>query len=116
MFKLSRDPAFYVTLAATIIRLLAAFVVDLSADQQTWLNAGCAAVGGVIVAFWVKRDGQVAALTGLATALLAIAVGFGAHITAEGQAAIMSFVGVAAAAFIRTQVTASVSALGDRQA
>jgi hypothetical protein len=116
MVKLSRDPAFYVTLVATIVRLLAAFVFELSADQQTWLNAGAAAVGGLIVAVWVRRDGQVAALTGLASALLAIAVGFGAHISAEGQAAIMSFVGTAAAAFIRTQVTAPVSADGVPQA
>lgn len=114
--KLSRDPAFYVMLAATVIRLVAAFIVDLSADQQTWLNAGVAAVGGLVVAFWVKRDGQIAALTGLASALLAIAVGFGANIDAEGQAAIMSFVGVAAAAFIRTQVVAPVAATGTPQA
>lgn len=113
--KLSRDPAFYVMLAATVIRLLAAFVVNLSADQQTWLNAAVAAIGGVVVAFWVRRDGQIAALTGLASALLAVAVGFGADINAEGQAAIMSFVGVAAAAFIRTQVTAPVSAVGTAQ-
>lgn len=105
--RLSRDPAFYVMLAATVIRLVAAFWIDLSDDQQTWLNAGVAAVGGVVVAFWVKREGQIAALTGLAAALLAIAVGFGADISAEGQAAIMSFVGVFAAAFIRTQVTAT---------
>ena len=105
--KLSRDPAFYVMLAATVIRLVGAFIVDLTADQQTWLNAACAAIGGVVVAFWVKREGQVAALTGLAAALLAVAVGFGANIDAEGQAAIMSFVGAAAAAFIRTQVVAA---------
>jgi hypothetical protein len=108
--RLSRDPAFYVMLAATVIRLLAAFVVHITDDQQTWLNAGVAAVGGVVVAFWVRREGQIAALTGLASALLAIAVGFGADIDAEGQAAIMSFVGAAAAAFIRTQVTASAPA------
>lgn len=105
--KLSRDPAFYVMLAATVIRLVAAFLTPISDDQQTWLNAGVAAVGGVVVAFWVRKEGQVAALTGLATALLAIAVGFGADISAEGQAAIMSFVGVFAAGFIRTQVTAA---------
>lgn len=105
--KLSRDPAFYVTVFASALRLLAAFVIDLTADQQTWLNAGAAAVGGVVVAFWVRREGQVAALTGLASALLAIMVGFGADISAEGQAAIMSFVGLVAAAFIRTQVTAA---------
>jgi hypothetical protein len=114
--KLSRDPAFYVMLAATLIRLLAAFVVEISADQQTWLNAAVAAVGGVVIAVWVKRDGQIAALTGLASALLAVAVGFGANIDAEGQAAIMSFVGVAAAMFIRTQVTAPVNAVGNAQA
>jgi hypothetical protein len=112
VFRPSRDPAFYVTIAASIIRLLAAFVINLSADQQTWLNAGAAAVGGLVVAFWVKRDGQVAALTGFASALLAIAVGFGAHISAEGQAAIMSAVGLVAAGFIRTQVVAPVAADG----
>jgi hypothetical protein len=114
--KLSRDPAFYVVLATTLIRLLAAFVVEISADQQTWLNAAVAAAGGVVIAIWVRRDGQIAALTGFASALLAVAVGFGANIDAEGQAAIMSFVGVAAAAFIRTQVTAPVNAVGNAQA
>jgi hypothetical protein len=113
--KLSRDPAFYTVLATTIIRLVAAFWIDLSADQQTWLNAAVAAIGGLVIAVWVKRDGQIAALTGAASALLAVAVGFGANIDAEGQAAIMSFVGVAAAMFIRTQVTAPVSAAGAPQ-
>jgi hypothetical protein len=113
--KLSRDPAFYMTIFATLVRLLAAFVFDFSADQQTWLDAGAAAVAGLIVAVWVKRDGQIAALTGLVSALLAIAVGFGAHISAEGQAAIMSFVGALAAAFVRTQVVAQTSADGVKQ-
>jgi hypothetical protein len=115
MVKFSRDPAFYVTIFATVVRLVAAFVFNLSADQQTWLNAGAAAVAGLIVAVWVKRDGQIAALTGLVSALLAIAVGFGAHISAEGQAAIMSFVGALGAAFVRSQVTAPVSAEGVKQ-
>lgn len=114
--KLSRDPAFYVTLFATALRLVCAFGLNLTADQQTWLNAGAAAAGGLIVAFWVKRDGQVAALTGLASALLAIAVGFGWNATAEAQAAIMSAVGLLAAGFIRTQVTATVAADGAKQA
>lgn len=113
--KLSRDPAFYVMLAATVIRLLAAFVIHIADTQQTLLNAACAAIGGLVIAVWVRRDGQIAALTGLASALLALAVGFGAHIDGEGQAAIMSFVGVAAAAFIRTQVTAPVAPDGRAQ-
>jgi hypothetical protein len=113
--KLSRDPAFYVTLFATALRLVCALGLQLTADQQTWLNAGAAALGGLVVAVWVRRDGQVAALTGLASALLAIAVGFGWDLTAEAQAAIMSAVGLLAAGFIRTQVTAPVSALGTTQ-
>jgi hypothetical protein len=113
--RLSRDPAFYVMLAATVIRLVAAFITPISDTQQTLLNAAVAAIGGLVVAVWVKRDGQIAALTGLAAALLALAVGFGANIDAEGQAAIMSFVGVAAAAFIRTQVTAPVAPDGHPQ-
>jgi len=108
--KLSRDPAFYVMLAATVIRLVAAFWIHLTDTQQTILNAAVAAIGGLVVAVWVKREGQIAALTGLAAALLAVAVGFGADINAEGQAAIMSFVGAAAAAFIRTQVVAAAPA------
>jgi len=111
-FKLSRDPALWLTLFATAVRLGGAFVIDLSADQQAYLNAGATAVASMIVAVWVRRDGQVAALLGVAQALLALAVGFGADLSAESQAVIMSFVGAVAAAFIRTQVTAPVTADG----
>lgn len=113
MFRLSRDPAFYVTVFASALRLVAAFWINITAEQQTWLNAAVAAIGGLIIAFWVRHDGQVAALTGVASALIAVAVGFGAHIDAEGQAAIMSLIGLVAAGYIRTQVTASVTATGD---
>lgn len=104
--RLSREPALYLTLAATIIRLLAAFVVDLTPDQQAVLNATATAVAGLVVALWVTRDGQVAALLGVVQAILALAVGFGADLSAEAQAVIMSFVGAAAAMFVRQQVEA----------
>ena len=99
MIRLSRDPALYLTLIATAVRLLAAFVIDLTDSQQAVLNATATAVAGLIVALWVRRDGQVAAILGVAQALLALAVGFGLD-----------------AAFVRTQVTAPVSAEGARQA
>lgn len=114
-FRFSRDPALYLTLVATAVRLASAFVFHLSDDQQAWVNAAATAIAALIVAVWVQRDGQVAALLGAAQALLALAVGFGLHVSAENQAVIMSFVGSAAAAFIRTQVTASVNAVGDKQ-
>jgi len=113
--RFSRDPALYLTLIATAVRLASAFVFHLSDDQQTWVNAAASAIAALIVAVWVRRDGQVAAILGVAQALLALAIGFGLHVSAENQAVIMSFVGAVAAAFIRTQVTASVNATGDKQ-
>jgi len=114
--NLSRDPALWLTLFATAVRLGAAFIFDLSGDQQAYLNAGATAIASLIVALWVRRDGQVAAILGVAQALLALAIGFGLDVSAEGQAVIMSFVGAVAAAFIRTQVTAPVTPEGARQA
>lgn len=115
MFKVSRDPALYLTLVATVVRLVAAFIFDLTDGQQAVLNSLATAVAGFIVAFWVARDGQVPAILGVVQAVLALVVGFGLDVSAEGQAVIMSFVGAIAAAFIRTQVVAPVSALGSRQ-
>jgi hypothetical protein len=116
MIKLSRDPALYLTGFATAIRLAAAFGLNFTETQQTILNATATAVAGLIVAVWVRRDGQVAAVLGAIQAVLALAVGFGLDMSAEQQALLMSFIGTAAAAFIRTQVTAPVTAEGARQA
>jgi hypothetical protein len=114
-FKFSRDPALWLTLVATAVRLASAFVFHLTGEQQAVLNAAATAIAAMVVAVWVRRDGQVAALLGVAQALLALAIGFGLHVTAENQAVIMSFVGAVAAAFVRTQVLAPVSAVGDKQ-
>jgi len=115
-FSLGRDPAVWLTLFATAVRLGGAFLFDITDGQQAVLNAAATAIAGLIVAIWVRRDGQVAALLGVAQALLALAIGFGLDVSAENQAVIMSFVGAVAAAFIRTQVVAPVSSVGDRQA
>jgi hypothetical protein len=112
MVKLSRDPALYLTLIATVVRLSAAFFIHLTDGQQAVLNAAATAIAGLIVAFIVRRDGQVPAILGVAQALLALAVGFGLNVSAENQAVIMSFVGAAVAAFVRTQVEAPTSADG----
>lgn len=102
-----REPALYVSLAATAIRLLAAFVIDLTELQQSALNAVVAAAAGLTIAH-IVRDGQVAAILGFVTALVSLAIGFGLRIDPDGQAVIMSFVGTAIAMFTRTQVTAPV--------
>lgn len=113
MRLLSREPAVWMTLFATAVRFLAAFVIDLTDSQQAVLNAAASATAGLIVALWVRRDGQVAAILGFAQALLALAIGFGLSIDAEHQAVIMSLVGGLVAMFVRTQVTAKVPPLVD---
>lgn len=104
-----REPALILALIASAIKMFAAFVIDLSTDQQAVLNAVASAIVGFIIAYTV-RDGLVAAILGVAQALFALAIGFGFHVDPDNQAVVMSFLGLATAAFIRTQVTAPVPA------
>lgn len=113
-FKIARDPALFLTAFATLVRLGAAFGLDLTGDQQAVLNAAATAIASAVVAIWVRREGQVAAVLGAIQVGLALAVGFGAHLSAENQALIMSAVGAVVAMFIRTQVVAPVTADGDK--
>jgi uncharacterized membrane protein YjjP (DUF1212 family) len=102
-----REPALWAAFASAAIKLVAAFWINLSVDQQSALNAIVAALLGLAVAFLV-RDGIQAAVLGFVQALLALGIGFGLHIAAENQAVIMSFVAVAVGMFVRTQVGAPV--------
>ena len=104
--KLFREPALLLTFVATAVRLVSAFWVPVSADQQAWVNAAATAVTAAIVAVWVKHEGQVPAILGAIQAVLALAVGFGLHWSPEQQAIFMSFVGAIAAFYTRTQVVA----------
>lgn len=100
-----REPAVILAFIATVIKLVAAFWIELTADQQAVLNAAAAAIVGLAIAAMV-RDGIVAAVLGLAQAALALGIGFGLTISAEDQAVIMAFVGTAVSMFVRTQVVA----------
>lgn len=111
--KLFREPALLLTLVATAVRLISAFWVPVSDEQQAWVNAAATAVCSAIVALWVRREGQVPAILGAIQAVLALAVGFGLHWTPEQQAIFMSFVGAAAAFYARTQVVAPIDPNGN---
>ncbi|MFE2563014.1 hypothetical protein [Streptomyces mirabilis] len=100
-----REPAALIALAAVAIKLLAAFGVHLSSDQQAVLNAVVAAAVGLTIAV-MAHDALAAPLYGLAQAALALAVGFGLHWTADQQALVLSGIQIAIAMFLRTQITA----------
>jgi len=114
-FKLSRDPALYLFLVATAVKLFSAFILHVSTETQAAVNAVAVAVAAAIVAVVVRHDGQVAAILGVAQALIALAIGLGLKLSAENQALVMSFLGALAAAFVRTQAVAPVAATGARQ-
>lgn len=102
----SREPAVWVAVAAAAITLATTLGLPLTPEQQTILNAAIVAVAGLVTAVWVKRDGQLPAVLGVAQALLAVAVGFGLNWGPERQSAILAMITVLAAAFVRTQVVA----------
>lgn len=102
-----REPALWLALVAVGVKLLSAFVANVSTDQQAIINAAAAAVAGLVVAAQT-RDGIASAALGLVQAVIALAVGFGLHWSADQQAIMMSFAAAVAAMFVRTQVTAPV--------
>jgi hypothetical protein len=104
-----REPAAWLALVAVAVKLLAAFGLDVSADQQAAINAVAAAVMGVLIAALV-HDGVGAALVGFAQAALALAVGFGLDWSADRQAVVMAAATVVVGMWDRTQVTAPVPA------
>jgi hypothetical protein len=111
--KINREPAALLAFVAVGIKLLAAFGVGLSSDQQAVLNAVAAAVVGLVVAV-LAHDALAAPLYGFSQAALALAVGFGLHWSADQQAIVLSFVQVAIAMFLRTQITAKTKAVVPR--
>ena len=106
---LKREPAAWLTLIAVVVKLAAAFGLDVSADQQSAINAVAAAAMGLLVAV-LAHDGAGAAVIGLAQAALALALGFGLAWCADRPAVVMAAVPVVVGMWDRTQVTAPVPA------
>ena len=103
--ELTGEPAIWATLIASGVQLAAAFWLPFSDGQVTLINAAVLAVAGVVVAFQIKsidNGGAIkAALLGVAQAFMALAVGFGWHLQPEQNVAVMTFVGLVVAAFVR---------------
>jgi hypothetical protein len=107
---LNREPALWLGLVAICVKLLAAFGLDVSTDQQAVINAVAAALVGLILAV-VAHDAIGAAVLGFAQAVLALAVGFGLDWSAEQQAVVLAAASAIVAMWDRTQITAPVPAV-----
>jgi hypothetical protein len=106
----NREPALWLGLVAISVKLLAAFGMDVSTDQQAVINAVAAALVGLILAV-VAHDAIGAAVLGFAQAALALAVGFGLDWSAEQQAVTLAAAAAIVAMWDRTQITAPAPAV-----
>ncbi|MEU9946998.1 hypothetical protein [Streptomyces sp. NPDC047939] len=110
-----REPSAILGLVAVAVQFFSAFVMDVSQNTQTLVNAVAAAAVGLVVA-WMVHDGVIAAISGLAAAALALGMNLGLDWSTDKQAAWMAGVMFAAHWFVRTQVTAPVQASAPKAA
>ena len=103
--EMTGEPALWATLAASFVQLLAAFFIPWSDAQVAVVNALILAVAGVWVAFTTRsldNGGAIkSAILGAVQAALSLAITFGWEARPEQTVAIMTFVGLAVAVFIR---------------
>lgn len=108
--NIGREPILTaVGLLAPAVELLVAFFVHDPA-VQTATNVLATALAGVVSALLLKSEKLAPAILGFAQAFLAWGLTLGWDVSAAQQAAVMAFVGVVVAAYIRTQVVAKVPA------
>lgn len=108
-----REPAAWLGLVAVLVKFGSAFWWHASVIEQARVNTLAAAVVAVLIAV-SAHDSLGPALLGLVQAAIAAAVGFGLHWSADQQALVMSAAAAILAMWTRTQVTAKVSACGQR--
>ncbi|WP_329131568.1 hypothetical protein OG552_10545 [Streptomyces sp. NBC_01476] len=106
-----REPVYILAVAAIALKLAAAFGLNVSADQQAIINTVLAAIVGVASAVVLKTGAAGAAILQFAQAGLALFVGFGLDLSADQQSLVMSGVSAVLALVLHREVTAPVPAL-----
>jgi hypothetical protein len=106
-----REPVYLLAVAAIVLKLAAAFGLNVSADQQAVINAVLAAAVGVASAIVLKTGAAGAAILQFAQAALALFVGFGLDLSANQQSLIMSGVAAVLALVLHREVQAPVPTL-----
>lgn len=105
-----REPAVILAFFAALLKLLAAFGVDVTADQQAVINAVLSALVALALAIMLHSGALYAALVNVAQSVMALFVGFGLDWSADKQALVMASVAALLAVLgVRPQVQAPVS-------
>jgi hypothetical protein len=106
-----REPVYILAAVAIALKLAAAYGLDVNADQQTLINTVLACIVAVASAIVLRSGALGAAILQLASAGLALFVGFGLDLSAEQQAGWMSLVAAILALFEHREVTAPIPAV-----
>lgn len=101
-----REVAVWLALLAGTVALVSAFVTSWSPEVQGVINAVFVAGAGVLTALKLDREKVLPAVLGLAQAGAQLAVTFGLSLSAEQQSALLLFVAVVTAVFVRQNVEA----------
>lgn len=106
---LGRDPATILALVSAGIQMLVAFGLPWSDTQTAAVNAGAAAVLGLVTACFVARDQILPAILGFTQAALTVGLAFGLDWSADQVAMVMAFVAAGVGLFgVRPHVEAVV--------
>ena len=107
-----REPATILAFIAVVLKLSAAYGLDVTTAQQAVIMAFLSCVVAVAEALILHTGAAFAALVNLAQAALALFMGFGLHINAEQQSLWMFAIEGGLALFVvRPQVTAPIASL-----
>lgn len=106
-----REPVYILAFIAVVLKLSAAYGVDVSDAQQGAIMAVLSLVVALVSALVLRSGAAAAAIVNLAQGALALFLAFGLHMTAETQALWMLGVEVAVALVLRREVTAPITAL-----
>jgi len=105
-----REPAAWIALFAVVLQLLSSYLIHWSADTQGVVNAVIVALFGLWTAAHLPdwRDKILPAILGVAQAVFALMLAFGADLSSEAQSQWMALITIVVGLFVRTQVTAPV--------
>lgn len=111
MKTFGREPVYLLGAIAIALKLAAAYGLNVSETQQTLINTFLSCIVAVASAIVLKTGAAGAAILQLASAGLALFVGFGLDLSAEQQAGWMSLVAAVLAIVEHREVEAPVSSL-----
>lgn len=103
---ISREQAQLPALVAALVQLIGGSL-DLTQVQQTAVSALAVTIAGFITAVLVSYEKAAALVAGLGQAAIAVALSFGAVLSLDTQAAIMTVLTIVIGYWLRTQVTSS---------